>query len=453
MKHTLLFVDDEQNVLNSLERLFEDEGYEILTALGGAEALEKLDAKRVSLVISDYRMPVMNGVEFLQQVKAKVPDTMRIMLTGFADMEATIESINKSAVHRYVTKPWNDEELQSIVKDSLRQYELVEENKRLSELLENQNKELKDLNDNLERKVEERTREIQEKNKKLEELYTRLDKNFVETARIILKVLELKEPGLGHHSKRVAALATLIARELSMSPDQIGDIEIAGIVHDIGKIGMPQNIFLKDERTLTPDETRILRQHPILGGICLSSIERLKAVSEIVLSHHEQYAGGGYPYRKKAEDIPFEGRILAVANELDNLMSGNMEGRGPITMKEALEDIKSKTISHYDPEVVKALEKCVGDITIKKWIDLKKKIPLQALKEGMVIAKDIYSQGGVLLMTKDSVVNSTMIGRVKEYVEADPLREEISVYSQENDEGGHSQSASIVERLRGAVSD
>ncbi len=451
MEHTLLFVDDEQNVLNSLERLFEDEDYEIITASGGNEALQKLDSKKVSLVVSDYRMPVMNGVEFLQQVKAKAPETIRIMLTGFADMEATIDSINKSGVHRYVTKPWNDEELKTIVRDSLMHYELMEENKRLNELISKQNQELKDLNENLERKVEERAQEIQQKNKKLEELYTRLDKSFVETARIILNVLELKEPDLGHHSKRVAALATLIAKELNMSPDEIGDVEIAGILHDIGKIGMPPHIFSKDEGTLAPNEIKILRQHPVLGGICLSSIERLKRVSEMVVSHHEQYAGGGYPYKKKAEDIPLGGRILAVANELDNLITGNIGERRPIAIKEALEDIKSKTISHYDPAVVKGLERCEENITIRKWVDLQKKIPLQALKEGMIIAKDVYSQSGVLLIAKDSVVNSAMIGRIKEYAEIDPLREEISIYSQK-EEDGHPR-ASIIEKLRGALSE
>jgi signal transduction histidine kinase len=187
MEHTVLFVDDEQNVLNSLERLFEDEGYEVVTASSGNEALQKLDSKKVSLVISDYRMPLMNGMELLQQVKTKAPEAMRIMLTGFADMEATIDSINKSGVYRYVTKPWNDEELKIIVRDSLRQYELAEENKRLNELTRKQNQELKDLNENLEKRVEERTQEIKVKNRELEKLCSDLNlqtKKALEASRL-----------------------------------------------------------------------------------------------------------------------------------------------------------------------------------------------------------------------------------------------------------------------------
>lgn len=174
MEHALLLVDDEPVLLKALERLFEDEGYQILTASSGNEALQKWDSKRVSLVISDYEMPLMNGVELLQEIKARAPHTVRIMLTGYADMDATIESINKSEVHRYVRKPWNNEELKFIVRDCLRQYETAEENKRLTELIKIQNQELTSLNQNLEKKVQERTREIKIRNRELKELCTQL---------------------------------------------------------------------------------------------------------------------------------------------------------------------------------------------------------------------------------------------------------------------------------------
>ena len=146
----ILIVDDEQSILNSLNRLFRKEGYKVFTATSGKSGLEIFKESNIHLVISDYRMPRMNGVEFLQKVRELYPDTIRIVLSGYADVDTIIAAINKGEIYKFITKPWNDEELKLTIRRSLEQYELIQENRRLTEKIRLQNEEL-------EKQVQERT--------------------------------------------------------------------------------------------------------------------------------------------------------------------------------------------------------------------------------------------------------------------------------------------------------
>ncbi|MDY6952094.1 MAG: response regulator, partial [Thermodesulfobacteriota bacterium] len=150
-KHSLLFVDDEASITKALQRLFRKERYDIYTAASGQEGLERLKevGKPFSLIISDQRMPEMSGAQFLEKARGIFPQAIRILLTGYSDMDAIVEALNKGGIHRYFTKPWNDDDLALQVRQSLEQYELVLENRRLLALTRTQNKELKGLNNRL----------------------------------------------------------------------------------------------------------------------------------------------------------------------------------------------------------------------------------------------------------------------------------------------------------------
>ena len=172
----ILCVDDEQNVLRSLTRLFLDAPYEILTASSGAEGLLILDQSgTVPVVVSDYRMPGMNGVEFLSEVRKRWPETVRIVLSGYADTGAIVSAINEGQIYRFVAKPWNDDELRITVANALERYDLGRKNLELSEELRRKNDELTALNRDLERRVAERTEALTSQNRLLTESLGILD--------------------------------------------------------------------------------------------------------------------------------------------------------------------------------------------------------------------------------------------------------------------------------------
>lgn len=166
--HTLLFVDDEHNILTALRRLFHREGYQILLANSGKEGLELLAKNEVSLIISDQRMPEMIGAEFLARSQEISPHSMRIMLTGYSDIEAAIQAINEGGIYRYITKPWDDEDIKLVVREALQRLDLEQENRQLTEELKTKNAALEDFNAKLEKKVSERTQELHLKVKELE---------------------------------------------------------------------------------------------------------------------------------------------------------------------------------------------------------------------------------------------------------------------------------------------
>jgi len=161
-------VDDEKNILQSLKRLLRKEDYRLLTASSGEEGLKVLEENDVHMVISDQRMPEMNGTEFLAVLKTKYPDVLRIILSGYTDVDSITESINKGHIYKFLLKPWNDQNLKLEIKQALEQYDLIQANKKLDKKVIEQNNELKEINENLEKLVQERTKTLEIQNQALE---------------------------------------------------------------------------------------------------------------------------------------------------------------------------------------------------------------------------------------------------------------------------------------------
>ncbi|MDD1626471.1 MAG: response regulator, partial [Methylococcaceae bacterium] len=193
----LLFVDDEPNVLKALRRLFHSENYVIYLAAGGAEGLEILRQHAVDLIISDMRMPEMSGAEFLTHALEQRPETVRILLTGYADLQSTIDAVNKGRIFSYCNKPWNDEELKLLVRNALEQKRLREERHRLSAVILQQNDQLTLLNEHLEERVKQRTAQLDQANSSLKKQYTDSIKAFS-------RIIEMR-PGIkSGHAKYIA---------------------------------------------------------------------------------------------------------------------------------------------------------------------------------------------------------------------------------------------------------
>ena len=172
-------------------------------------------------------------------------------------------------------------------------------------------------------------------------------------------MMEMTNKMLAEHSKRVALYAENIAKSMTFTPNEIRNIQIAALLHDFGKIHLPQDILFKKENLLSSEQLQQLKQHPMIGNTYLSSIERLKKVSEIILYHHENIDGSGYPFGKEGDKIPVESRILAISNTYDHLISGDLLGELPLNREEALAKIQSLTGKCFDANIVQHLEKTV----------------------------------------------------------------------------------------------
>ncbi|CAN2041706.1 hypothetical protein GMMP15_560109 [Candidatus Magnetomoraceae bacterium gMMP-15] len=415
MSDKVVFVDDESRILKVLKRLFMDEPYEIFTFESPINALEQMKKNEIAVVVSDQRMPDMKGTEFLEKVRENWPDTVRIILTGYADLEAAIDSINKGYVYRFINKPWDDTQFKMEVEQAVDHYKLVVENKMLLELTRKQNEELTDLNKNLENKVEQRT-------KKIRQLLNTLKKSFYQLMMVFIEIMEQYEPALGSHSKRVAGLAKKIAKQYDMNAKNIELIEISALLHDIGMICLPKGLLEKDEQDMSKSDIALIQQHPILGHSILSTIERFKDVSELVYCHHENFDGSGYPNGIKKDMIHIGARIIRVANDYDNLIK-----RNKMSSSNALEHIKERSGYEYDPKIVAKLLAIFGRFKVSDEKELAFK--LDDLKPGMVLSRNLKTHSGRLLLPINTLIQAMHLERLKRFNTLEPIVDRIYVHN------------------------
>jgi response regulator RpfG family c-di-GMP phosphodiesterase len=411
---TLLLVDDEPSILSALRRLFRPEGYRVLVAEGGAQALDLIKDERVDLVISDMRMPGMDGAQFLEKLRETQPDTVRILLTGYADISSTIAAINAGQIHRYIAKPWNDHDIVLIVREALQRRALEQRNRQLSELSLRQNEELRELNASLEDRVRQRTAEIGQINDMLNVAYEELKSNFMLSMRIFSGLMELRHKGLSGHSSRVSEWARRVCDRLKLDERRSHDIYVAALLHDIGKIGFPDGLLSKPISTMTPDEVARYRKHPLNAEAALMPLAQLQGVSKFIRSQHERIDGNGFPDRLEGDAIPFGARVLAPIIDYENLLAGTLAERR-FTPDEAAASIRRGAGSRYDPTVVDAFLHVQAAPLPANAAD--RCISARELVAGMVLSRDLTSAQGTLLLAAGYVFDARVVNQVREFAQ------------------------------------
>jgi response regulator RpfG family c-di-GMP phosphodiesterase len=408
---SILFVDDEANILSSLKRLFRPLGYRIHTAESGEEGLEIMARENVDLVVSDMRMPEMNGAQFLEKVRERWPDTVRILLTGYAEINATIDAINKGHVYRYVSKPWEDSDLMLIVKQALQHKMLEREKQRLEELAHKQNEELKQLNASLETKVTARTNELKQTMQFLEAANEQLKRSFITSVRVFSNLIEMRYPGKTGHARRVAELARNMAKRMGMNEAEVQDTFIAGLLLDIGKVGLPDRLHNKPYSTMSAEDRAELSKFPIRGQTALMPLDQLQGAAKLIRSYRERFDGAGFPDHIAGMNIPLGSRILSVASDYDTAMIGT-EYTKPLKNVDALLLIQDGKNTRYDAMVVDALIQEFGAAGSNP---VSSDIPLRSgqLLQGMVIAHDLLSHTGEMLLSKAHVLTELNIEQIR----------------------------------------
>jgi putative two-component system response regulator len=351
---TILIVDDEDAIRSMLTRKLELEGYNCEVAVDGKEALWKAFMKDFDLVLMDIKMPGMSGMEALPQMVTDHPDTCVIMITAVADAKTAVEAM-KLGAYDYVTKPFDLDDLSMSVRRALERRRLVLENREYQRHLEQKVKQQVE-----QEYYNQAIQAVSHEQIVLDKLSgvsqgDGLEETYLHMAEALALMAEEHEPYARGHAERVGHQASEVAVQLRCSDELVKQIKIAAMLHDIGKVVIPDHILFKPGM-LTPAEYSEVKRHPTVAVEIINHTGYFKDVVSLIEAHHEWYNGKGYPKNLKAESIPLGARILAVADAYD-AMTCTRPYRPRLSNEEAVQILKKGAAAQWDPMVVDALFK------------------------------------------------------------------------------------------------
>ncbi|MBD9614024.1 response regulator [Pseudomonas sp. PDM02] len=412
-KPKVLLVDDEESILNSLRRLLRGQPYDVLLATSGAQALEIMAQQPIDLVMSDARMPNMDGATLLALIHQHYPDTVRIMLTGYADPSAIIKAINDGQIHRYISKPWHDEEMLLVLRQSLAYQHSERERLRLVQETWDQNQELKLLNITLDKRVASRTAELQQTADMLDLAYEELKHSYVTGTEMFSLLANLRMPPAKQTNRQIIELVRVYCKLHDLDEGTSRDLTMAAALYNIGKLSWTDNMMTAPADLLHHNDRERYRNYPKQSESLLMTLDPMKDAARLILHHQERWDGSGFPDRLKGEAIPVGSRLLKLAVDFIELQRGLILER-QMNSDEALVYIRSYAGKLYDPEMVEDFIKvCAAYLSDVSLADpMVKVMTTRELAAGMVLARNLNADNGMLLLNAGKVLNGPLVEKL-----------------------------------------
>lgn len=414
-KVSILVVDDDVQVVELMAQTLERAGYDVISASNPLIALEIIQKQKFAVIISDQLMPEMPGLELLARARELQPHATRILVTAVLQLETVIDAINKGEIYRFVVKPWLHEEFLTTVKNGVQRHELICQNARLHDATQAMNEQLVELN----RSLEQQVKVVAQQNQQLGEVNAALERNLLRSMELCVHTMETFHPVLGNQARRVAQLCKAMAQTIPLSSEDARVLESAALLHDIGLIAVPRQIIRRWQETpnsLADAEKALIEQHPILGQELAAFTSNLDKVGEVIRAHHEHFDGSGYPDQLVEENIPWLGRLLAVAVAFASSRLSDYE---------TIEQLKAGGSTAFDPEALAIFLRAQRTAQVPR---KERQVSLSDLRPGMVMAKGIYTHHGLLLVPEGQLLNATSIEKVLNHNRIQPIVQSLVIY-------------------------
>lgn len=396
---TILCVDDETSILRALQRLFHRKAYRVLVAESAEQALLIMQNDTVNVIISDMRMPEMDGAQLLQQVAQIHPDIYRIILSGYADFDSTVAAINLGKIHRFINKPWNNNELINVIEEGLERILLKQENVRLRSIVDKQNKQLKLWNHELEDKINLRTKQIRTALKINE-------RNNKASDKMLFNFIAINPNLDGDFARSVARFAGRLANKLGLDKQEINDIRLAGLLTELGMLALDPLICTTPFSLLNYEQQKEFLQQGAIAKQMLSPAQHLHHVSDIIEHQHHLIADISLPEKLKMSIM-----IVMVARDYWRFASGRILAENLDHIHIIIELNKGKGTKYAEEvlTVLKAHPELVDDVTLERGITT------QRLKPGMFLKYNLYTINHLLILAEGHEFSTSSIEHLMEY--------------------------------------
>ncbi|RLT96789.1 response regulator [Ketobacter sp.] len=399
----VLLVDDEPAILRSLQRLLRRRGYETLGAESGAAALALLAENTVDVIVSDMRMPQMNGAEFLCQARALYPDTTRILLTGYADMECTIKAINDGGIYGYLSKPWDGDQLLELIGSALASSSNTDHNAKVVLGMHRENQKLKQC-------VERQSREMAMSDQYVKDAYQSLQDHYYLTEECLQNLLDMKLRGHRDVCLQVDSIARQIAGQLCLKAADMALIRRGAALYGIGKVALPDLLLGVPQQQFTQQEQAAYLSYPVHTTSILMTFPAYQELGDILLQHKAYLDGSGYPASGDARQQHPIANILMLAVDYVEYSVGWVTGQPE--HHEATIAALQQQAQRYDERLLAAISTVTMEVATLE-SDASIMVPVSSLVEGMVLQRDLYSPQGVLLIRKSTALTRNMIHQLR----------------------------------------
>ncbi|MDP2561323.1 HD domain-containing phosphohydrolase [Psychrobium sp. 1_MG-2023] len=411
-KPALLILDDEEEILNALRRVLRID-FELHLFLDPEEALAFYAEHPLPLVISDMRMPTMNGATFLTKVEEINPTSRRFLLTGHADIDATVDAINNGKITHYFSKPWDSNELKSELKSSYQNYVNELKTERLLKINLNKSANLSSQNSILEKKINVNQQQLAKESSTKERYFSRLKQTFSTFIELYAESILLHTQDDTRHNFRVANHAKLIAQQLKAEPLEVFQIYIAALLYETGKMALPQSMLQTPFEALNHQDKKSFRQFYGTSADMLGHINELAPVVEIIKQLTEHYDGSGSPSRLQTNDISLGARIISAITYFDNLIIGRQLVANQSTQA-ALNQLSKLAGSVFDPIIVAHYKKLLLQMPNIDGEETEYAVNSREVKLGDRLTKDIQNHNHNTLLTKGTELDQQHIDKLKQ---------------------------------------
>lgn len=414
----ILCVDDEPQLLSSLRRVFRGSDYEVDTAGDGFEGLQKIKTQPYDVIISDMRMPHMDGAEFLTAAAQLMPDCPRILLTGFSDHESTVRAINDGKIFSFISKPWDNEQLRETVRKALesRSHNVAKNPEEIVRLqsLEQEKTRLQVETQSLLNEVDLTQHQLEETTAFLDLAQEELRESYSTCMKVFANVVNMRLGNSTQISETITQHAVAVSSIFRRPPGEIATIRNAAMLHQLGKMGLPDSILRKPLQSLSPDERDIYATYPVKGEQILLPIEVLHDSGRMIRHQNENFDGSGMPDGLVGAAIPLGSRILRVVIDYLSCINGTKTGV-PLSGEIARSYIVAQQEVKYDPSVVTAYFSFLASNLVN--IDAIEEMVLEVknLLPGMRVTRDVHNKDGMLLIAKNTRLTRNLINHLRNF--------------------------------------